>query len=302
MKGFLLKVACFFAILLVIDWIVGLTFSRLSEQAKGGYTGHYHYLVNKTNEDVLVFGSSRAIHHYNPQIISDSLGMSCYNCGQDGNGIVLFYGWWKLISQRYHPKVLIYDLTNDFDLLVKDDNHLFLGWLKEVYDRPGVKEIFHAVDSTERVKMMSQMYRYNSKWHQMLADCIYPLYVVSDNGFLPLEGEIDPMRIKKDYDINKPYQFDSLKLYFLRKLVCEMGPTKLIFVVSPTIYGQNEEQLEPVKAICSEYNIPLYDFSNAPKYVHKTKYFKDGCHLNAFGADEFTSELMGILKKSNSIK
>ena len=39
------------------------------------------------------------------------------------------------------------------------------------------------------------------------------------------------------------------------------------------------------------------DFSNVPKYVHNNVYFKDGSHLNARGADEFTCDLVVELKK-----
>lgn len=296
MKKFLIKVALFLAILLIIDKLSGFAFAYLSNNSKGGYTGHYHYLVDKTNEDILIFGSSHAIHHYNPQIITDSLGLSCYNCGQNGNGIVLFYGWWKIISERYHPKMIVYDLTNDFDLLKKDDNHKYLGWLKEAYDRKGIKDVFMKVDPTEKYKMKSQMYRYNSKWHQIVADFVHPLYVVNENGFFPLKGSIDSMKVRKNVNIYRDYKYDDLKIELLENFVKERGETKLVFVVSPTIYGQNREELKPVVNICQNYNIPLYDYSNNPKYAHNAAYFKDGSHLNAVGADEFTKELVSQIR------
>lgn len=292
MKKFLLKIVLFFAILLALDRLSGYVFSYLSDNSKGGYTGHYHYLVDKTNEDILIFGSSRAIHHYNPKIITDSLGMTCYNCGQNGNGIVLFYGWWKMISERYHPKMIIYDVTTDFDLLKGEDNHKYLGWLKEAYDRHGIKDIFLKVDPSEQYKMLSQMYRYNSKWHQIVADYIHPLYIVNDNGFFPLEGNIDPMKVRKNINIYSDYQYDNLKIELMKRFVEELGETQIVFVVSPTIYGQNEKRLKPIKKICQEYNIPLYDYSNKSKYVHNAYYFKDGSHLNAVGADEFTKDFV----------
>lgn len=103
MKKFLLKVGFFFLALIIVDRALGMVFAYMGEHAKGGYVGHHVYVTDKTNEDILIFGSSRAIHHYNPQIISDSLGMTCYNCGQNGNGIVLFYGMWQMIKERYQP-------------------------------------------------------------------------------------------------------------------------------------------------------------------------------------------------------
>lgn len=295
MKNFLLKISLFAAILFCIDRIAGYAFAYLSENSKGGYTGHYHHLTEKTNDDVLIFGSSRAIHHYNPQIITDSLGLSCYNCGHDGNGIILFYGWWKMISKRYHPKMIIYDIADGFDLLKGEDNHKYLGWLKNAYDHDGIKDIFLSVDETERYKMMSLMYRYNSKWHQVVTDYICPRDVIQDNGFLPLEGSFDSMKVRKNVNLDEPFEFDELKLEYLNRFVQEIGDTKLIFGVSPLFYGHNEAHLKPVKELCEKYDIKLYDYSNSEKYVHNADFFRDGSHLNAKGADEFTKDFVSNL-------
>mgnify|MGYP002625715939 FL=1 len=298
MKKFLLRIAIFFAILFIIDRVAGYTFSYMSKHSKGGYVGHHNYITDGVHEDILIFGSSRAIHHYNPQILVDSLGLSCYNCGQDGNGILLYYGWWQIIKEHYKPKIIIYDIATSFDLHVGEDNHKYLGWLKESYERANIREIFDAVDKTEKYKMMSQMYRYNSKFHQIAADFVYPLYVVKANGFLPLQGEVDTMRIKKKNDSApvKKAKFDPLKIEYLNKFIDETDSVKLIFTVSPMWYGINPEHLSAIKDICQQRDIPFVDFSNDPKYVHNNVYFKDGSHLNARGADEFTRDLIRELK------
>ena len=299
MKNFLIKIAIFFALLFVIDRVAGLCFSYMSSHNKGGYVGHHNYITDKVNEDLLIFGSSRAIHHYNPQLLTDSLGLSCYNCGQDGNGIILFYGWWQIIKGHHHPKMVIYDICTSFDLLAEDDNHKFLGWLKELYDRPNIQGIFEDIDKTEKYKMTSQLYRYNSKFHQIAADYIHPIYVVKENGFLPLNGELDTMRIQKEPMIEQPSvepKFDPIKIQYLNKLIDDMQGVNLIFTVSPMWYGIPQEQLSPIRAICQQRNIPFIDFSNDPKYVHNNIYFKDGSHLNAHGADEFTKDLIIAIK------
>ena len=64
-----------------------------------GGRGRDNYICDKSVDDILIFGSSRAVHHYNSSMIEDSLGMSCYNCGDDGNGIILSYGRLSMISQ-----------------------------------------------------------------------------------------------------------------------------------------------------------------------------------------------------------
>lgn len=304
MKRFLIQIAIFFALLFIIDRVAGYTFAYMSNHSKGGYVGHHNYITDGVHEEILIFGSSRAIHHYNPQILTDSLGLSCYNCGQDGNGILLFYGWWQIIKEHYKPKIIIYDITTSFDLHVGEDNHKYLGWLKELYERANISEIFDAVDKTEKYKMTSKMYRYNSKFLQIAADFVYPLYVIKANGFMPLQGEIDTMRIKKKtgYVSMKKTQFDPLKIEYLNKFIDEVEGVKLIFTVSPMWYGISPEQLSEIKDICQQRNIPLIDFSNDPKYVHKNEYFKDGSHLNARGADEFTKDLIKALRKKAIIE
>lgn len=53
--------------------------------------------VNQTNSvqalfkrqaEVLILGPSTANHHFDCQILKDSLGMTCYNAGRDGQNII----------------------------------------------------------------------------------------------------------------------------------------------------------------------------------------------------------------------
>jgi hypothetical protein len=300
MKKFIIQIVIFFALLFVIDRVVGFSFSYMYKHSKGEHIGRQFYIADKTHEDILIFGSSRAVHHYNPQILSDSLGLSCYNCGLDGYGIILYYGWWQMIKERYHPKVILYDVTKNFDLVVGEDNHKYLGCLKEFYDRPNIHGIFDDVDKNEKYKMMSQMYRYNSRFHRITADYLGSSNCKKSNGFKPMKGELDTMRVKKKDDnemvSKKKPIFDPFKIEYLNKLINETEGVKLIFVVSPIWYGLDEEVLTPIRDICEKRKIPFLDYSKSPKYVHIDKYFKDGAHLNARGADEFSRDLAHQVK------
>lgn len=297
MKRFVLRLFVFLFLMFILDYGFGMAMKYMQDHAKGGYVRHHNYILHQANEEILIFGSSRAIHHYNPKIITDSLGMSCYNCGQDGNGIVLFYGWWQLIEDRYHPKMIIYDVNPNFDLLVSEDNHKYLGWLRSEYENKRVKQIFEDIDPTEKYKMHSMMFRYNSKFLQIITDCIHPLFRISSNGYLPYQGKMDKMRIK--YKKNEDIRIDSLKLRYIHEFVKDTKKcgVKLVFVASPIWYGTDEKEINCIKNISKMYNIPFYDFSNNNSYVHKDVLFKDGNHLNSKGADLFTSELSHLLKE-----
>ena len=128
MKKFILYTLLFFTVVAVVDFAAGKVFYYLQSRA-GGRTGAEWYACKESHEDIIIMGSSRASHHYVPQIFEDSLGLSCFNAGQDGNGIILQYGRWKMIRERYTPKMVIYDVTYNFDLGV-NDNMTYIDRLK----------------------------------------------------------------------------------------------------------------------------------------------------------------------------
>jgi hypothetical protein len=88
-----------FAVSIIILFLILLAFDRVG----GAILRHYYfsqtsgswyrttYSIDSTRADILVFGSSRANHHYVPEVFEDSLNMSFYNTGQDGNLILNNY-------------------------------------------------------------------------------------------------------------------------------------------------------------------------------------------------------------------
>lgn len=303
MKRFLYKIVGFVVLAVILDFSIGYILDYMLVRAKGGLDARNNHICFQTNEDVLVMGSSRAAHHYNPDLISQMTGMSCYNCGQDGNGIVLSYGFWKLISSRYHPKLLIYEITPSHDLLSEHDNHRYLGILKPYYYKDGISMIFEDIDQTEKIKMLSNLYRYNSKALNIFTNFVHPVSEVGNKGFLPVDKEMDIMKINTTSELslnhNKTYTFDSLKISYFKKLIDEAGDTKLLFVVSPLWYGMDVNQFKPLAQLCKAKRVKLLDFSNSPKYVHNNDFFYDPVHLNLKGANEFTKEIVEYINNLN---
>lgn len=297
MKAFLFKTLLFFTILFCIDRGVGLLFSYLNSHSKGGETERFFSICNNIDADILVFGSSRAIHHYNPLIIQDSLGGSCYNCGESGNGIVLFYGIWELIRERYNPKVVIYDVNPDYDLVVGENNQKYLGQLKPYYDRKGVSQLFYEVSSEEKYKMCSYMYRYNTKFLSILADYLHP-FSANIKGFIPIKNEMDLMKTTNEgKEYHPKIVFDSLKVHYFEEMMRNSKETQWVFVASPYWYGRDSLWYKPIIDMSKKYGVPFIDYSRDKKYVHNNAFFSDGSHLNELGANEFTSDLMNRISR-----
>jgi hypothetical protein len=293
MRRFLLKIGLLLGIVVVADIVFGYSLEYVTSHIAVGGQGRDNYIANQANEDVLVFGSSRAVHHYNPEIIEHGLGMSCYNCGDDGSGIILSYGRLLMLQERHQPKVVIYDVNPSFDLEA-NDNHKYLGWLRSHYDRDVIKPIFNVVDKKEKYKMVSRLYRYNSRFLQNLV--VFATGRANDGGikgYRPIKGALDRMKIKEDDKKNVvAFDLDTLKLRLINDFIDSCEGTTLFFVVSPIWYGMDELKLQPIRDICEQRGIQFFDYSGSPKYVHQDKWFKDGVHLNSTGADEFTRDLM----------
>lgn len=296
MKKFVIKICILAAVVVVADVLVGVACRYFQNNSKGGDTGRMMYIADKMNADVVIFGSSRALHHYDPRVIEDSLHMSCYNCGRDGNGIIFNYGLYRLFCNRYTPKVMIYDIARGFDFEAKHDNEKYLGWLRYFYDRDGIDSIFWSVDKTERIKMLSMMRRYNEKFVQLASDWHSPQQQ-DIKGFRPNTGvmQYEPAPVAPSADIP---EYDNLKLYYFRRLIadCKNSGTRLILMVSPSYKG-TDSGFERIKAMADKAGVPFVCHNNLAQISTTRKYFYDSSHMNGKGADAYTKYIIKEVRK-----
>ena len=296
MKKFWLKILLLIIILIPTDRILGKLFNFFLFHSKGGQTEKMVYIADKMNEKILILGSSRAFHHYNPQIIEDSLQMSCYNCGQDGNGIIFSYGLFKLFTRRYTPKIIIYDVVENYDIN-QGENVKFLSWLRYFYNRPGIDSIFFDIDKTEKYKMLSYMRRYNERFLQIISDYYNPKTQFI-NGYSPLNGIMNYEPNEINNNINNIIQYDSTKSKYLKKLIkeCKDKNIKLIFMISPKYNGGNNNSYESIAHLARTENIPFLYHYNDKEISYNKKYFEDSFHMNKFGADFYTRKIINDIR------
>ena len=298
MKKFLIKIAIFFAIVAIVDVSFGMAFHYLQAHA-GGRTGAEYYVCEKATEDVIIMGSSRASHHYVPEIISEKLGMSCFNAGQDGNGIILQYGRWKMLKQHNIPKLIIYDISPSFDFGISD-NMTYVDRLKPFSKKNAINEYISTLFPMERVKMQSQLYCYNYKFIEMLSDCLRSSNYRELSGYIPLNGHIRKEIVeRKNMKRGSKIEIDEIKCYYLEQLIKEAQEvgTKTVLVMSPSWKGGNytSKAFSVIKVISDKYSIPLYDYIDS-EICDNPDYFEDSSHLNDLGAKFFSSDLATRIK------
>ena len=294
MKKYLIKIILFFAAVVVVDILFGIACQYMNDHSKGGGVKSRYYVCKESNEDVLVFGSSRAKHHYVPEVIEDSLHVTCYNTGEDGNGIILCYGFLKMIVERYTPKLIIYDVSG-FDMF-EDDNMKYLDLMKPLYYEKGIDSIFWSVEPKTRVMMLSNLYRYNTTCLRVLGNYFHPM-TNYPKGYSALHKTMDyEPEIKEEEK-----SVDSLKIQYFESFIrlAQNNNISLICCVSPSYKAPiDDSKYAPIKHLCEQYHVPfLYDGASSEITCNRS-YFQDRTHMNDKGARLWTSKLMSWINSS----
>lgn len=296
MIKFLKKVVLFFALMAVIDVACGFGFDVLKKNAKGGDTRKNYYIAEECCDDILILGSSRAARHYDPALLEDFLGMTCYNCGEPGCGIITAYARYKMVVERNSPKIVIYEVLPRFDYLKGEDYSKYLGRVRQYSNKPVVRAMFLEMgDNLEYLRLFSNMYRNNSFFLQNIMD---NLQSHKDNkGFEPLFGFMKPDAKYNRIILNNP-ENDSIKLHYLEMLITELQQkdTKLFFVVSPKCISEEDAskekvEYEPIIAMCMKYGVPFINYTYMEGISDNYRYFHDRMHLNQEGASAYTKAI-----------
>ena len=299
MKKYIVYIVLFFAIVLAVDFGFGKVCDYMNAHAKGGETKQMYDLCMKDQYDILIMGSSRAHHHYVPQIIEDSLGMSCYNAGYDGNGIILMYGIYQMIVNRYRPKLLIYDVEPAFDLYeYKPDCNCtrYLAAQRPYCNQRCISQIFKDVSIEEYYKSFSGLCRYNSVSLPLLFDYM-AIRTMDFKGYAPLTGKMEGEPEKKGQ--GKSAAIDSLKISYMIKYINDVTEKNipLLVVVSPKYGVVDSKDFQPIKDICEFYNVPFLDNYTDSEFVIHKELFKEPMHLNDSGANEYTKKMISYIEQ-----
>lgn len=302
MKKFVIKALFLAAIILCIDSLFGAAMQQILYHTEKGDWGRNNYITNELKSDIIILGSSRAIHHYDPKIFSDSLGLSCYNCGEDGMGILLMYARYKHICERQIPKLVIYEFLPGFDY-EKEDNSRYLRFLRPLPHYSITDSIIYNVSPLEKYKLISRLYAYNSFFIDIIAQRYSKsTSIAKDYTYAPLNGEMNyqPNWVKEGIDEPKA---DSLKLEYMEKLIhdCKENGTQLIFVTSPIYLGLWNTSFDWLNQVCEENNIAYYNHFLDTIYYEKPHLFTDSYHLNKRGAESFSQLLSQEIKSGSKM-
>lgn len=303
-KQFVIRISLMLVLLAGVDRLVGISFSYLADKAlsKAPNAMRTEHTIKKVHDDVIILGSSRANHHYNPSILEDSIDLSVFNCGKDGKPFYYSAAMFDAITERYSPKLVVFDIEPrmlEHGFTTYEDAYE----LNPFYDENELfRQIINKKSKTEPIKMLSHMYRYNSR-----AVAIVGKLFVSDfvqyKGYAPISTTgykyIESMP-QVTYD-DTAMGIDEFTLYLLNHTIekAKQKDIQIIFSVSPRYQQSNIDDVNSWKYlnnILSQNHIPLI-YNGDTSLIDKPEYFKDIAHLNSDGADIFSKHFAKKLKE-----
>lgn len=303
-KNIVIGVVVFCLLLVVVDWIVGTWSEKMYYKSKYGIFHRQIYCLTESQDELMILGSSRAAHHYVPQIFEDSLGMSCYNAGSDGMCIYYHYGILASRIQRgCPPKMVVLEVIGT-DVEVSQGATFSLDAALDRY-APHYGE-FAEIDSLfafngwkEKVKLLSRTYKYNSKFVQTIK-CNYIPWP-EDKGYEALHGVMKVVEGKQTADVLAPTSADpnieERKLLYLQIFIddCKANNIELVMCYSP-YYGQIvPKSIQMIEELAKKNGIQFLNYGDNVRF-QKSEYFQDASHLNDTGAKEYSKEIARVLK------
>ena len=294
MKKKILFAVLFLFTLLCADLLVGASAKLIIKHAP-----ETQYNLSNTiqtlfhrKSDILILGASRAHHSFDPRIIQQKTGLSCFNGGRSGVKMDYFYLCVTSFLTRCTPKLIILDVSTDMMEAPKDDQFKNLRCLYGLCE-PLTQAMDSAYSPLERLKLHSGLYRNNRVFNEVLQLCLSKR-CPELCGYQPLDGQY-----QTPYTISaKPFKPDAVRLAKLDHIVsmCRSHHVRLIITYAPTLRLTTQGCSQWLARYCKDMHIPYYDYSWSKKYYLHPELFKDEVHLNSHGADIFTHEFIPVIK------
>lgn len=296
MKAFykLLRNGLLVLILLVVaDRLLGKIIEHYFFTEQQGDSAVTTHGVLHANEDILIFGSSRASHHYIPELISQKTGLSCYNLGRDGMKLKYYEALLKAVLSYHIPKIVILDLDlTDFEIGNDEEQRLTTVFMPYINRSKKVHDLIYTESKKEfSLANISSLYRVNSLPISILQHHL-EIGQKQFNGYEPLIGSM-PKIERVRYIENKTYKESADKLAAFENFVKETQAKKikLYVLISPGMKILKYNGIKTADSILSKYDLRTYNYS---ELFEPDAYdiFYDGTHLNENGAKAFTSTVI----------
>jgi len=306
LKKFIKIIILTLAISYSVDKLIFFSLNKISDKVMTGQAvGKLNqFLSVKDTSDFLVFGNSRANHHIDVGMFSES----SYNIGVDGTGIAYSSTLINTLQKEKKQLILVHVDTKNF--IDSTYNSQDIRSLKTKFKRNN--SITEALNKSGQLSALQHFYysmNYNGTAIGIIKNFFKPSYdYKSYNGYDPLEVS-DSQESIRDIVLSKfisktclnNYNLNQVALKHLKsiKSFVEDSPNKtFIFITSPSYNDACTEDNEKLAAIMKDFNLTYWDFTNLYKNNKNNSFWKDPTHMSQKGAEAFSKLLQEKFKST----
>lgn len=298
MKRFLKRLLIITIITLIADRAVSYAVSYFYNTTTTTDEFKMNAVILKMDDPVVFMGSSRCHHHYVPSIISDSLKSGVYNAGLWGMHNIYFqYGFLSDILERYTPQTICLEIhpidylkTPFSDIETVGSLTPFINYSEGNDQMLKKAKLYYKCE-------VSDLYRYNSQFANILAGNVTRRSFAADKGFKKLTGKLDTtFEIKPE---RFPFEVDETKVKLLQAFIdkCKEKKINLIFLFSPMYAVEKTNLFDVPNQLAKKNNIHFINNYYLEGITGHPEYFFDFGHLNEEGAKKYSCLISHELKK-----
>ena len=252
MNTFIKNILKFIAIIVVVFFTIHLSLDYVLKNNKRCDNTWSKVFKGSIVTDIAIIGNSRAEAHYNTNIISDIIGLKCYNLGLSGTPINIYnIRWHAYINRNKLPKILILDV-----------DYNFLGTANGLYEAFQYVPYVNELEYTRVVKQFDD---------DILFDQYIPLYKFRGN-FNHLNHAFKSVFSKNCHIINgfkinsSPWHHNEWENFKTNRL--HEVASKETFIEN---YEAGFNQLKDILNFCNNNQIKVYMFWS-PQYKEVQKF------------------------------
>jgi hypothetical protein len=304
-KKYLIKAICFIALFCLLDRGLSTALMNRFERLRSAGPAGLPKRVILAKPNVIILGSSRAQHHFDPNIIAAATGLSTFNAGRDGLRLPFARAISEIVLDHYVPQILVLEI-GPADLI--EQVHLLhakriVNIAPYMHQYPVIKDMLVYSDSNYRLKFLARSYEFNS---QLLYLAYDPFKTdLCPDSYVPLTGRLDPLDILRNDNPAPPLQISSEAIRLLQECIrlAKQKGTAVYVVTTPRwfpnhTYPDREARLvQLLRKITTEAGAVYLDVSQETYPIFRNpELFCDELHLNSTGAtimsEIFAQELL----------
>lgn len=318
MKSFIIKFSLYsviiFAVFVFVDLLLSVGLKKSKTMVDGEFIVWNEIFSEAFDMDLVVYGGSRAMVHFNTEMIEQGLNRQSYNLGM--NGLEFLHQYVRHREYMNHNDPPKYILMSIDGYTFQKDRNLFNEdqFLPYLLHNMTFKKYLLDINSFSFIDYYLPLVRYYGR-RGAIKRGIKGLILGEEKtsnrhkGYTARDLEWNDdfgnaMASLGHYEIKIDSMVYDLFDGFLKE--CREKNIKVIMVYTPEYIGVDDfvinrnEGIKIIEDFSTKYNIPFFNYTKDELCFSK-EYFYNALHLNKTGSTLFTQKLIDDLKKTNEL-